>query len=218
MAIPRKIWTFWGGNEPPEMIKECLESQRKMCEDFGYEFNLINEENMCKDSRFVNEALNSDLGNGKWCKISDFLRHYYLYTYGGIWLDSDVLVLPGKNFDAFLDDGQMLAKEGIYIAASVIGAEQFSPLEWNTFMLAESNFRGDGTWIWETGMLHYNKMIESPNIPKPANTKVYPEEYFSPYNWQTGELNITENTICIHKFMGSWSGEAEKKIKEIINE
>lgn len=39
---------------------------------------------------------------------------------------------------------------------------------------------------------------------------IYPSDYFCPKDWQTGKINITENTYCIHHFNASWYGEKEK--------
>jgi len=48
---------------------------------------------------FVNEACEKK----KWAFAADYIRLYALYTEGGIYLDSDVLVK--KSFDEFLDNG-----------------------------------------------------------------------------------------------------------------
>ena len=38
----------------------------------------------------------------KWAYVSDYIRMYAIYNYGGIYLDTDVLVL--ENFDKFLNN------------------------------------------------------------------------------------------------------------------
>ena len=40
----------------------------------------------------------------------------------------------------------------------------------------------------------------------------YPSDFFCPKSHKTGEIRITENTICIHHFAGSWQ-PASLKIK-----
>lgn len=42
---------------------------------------------------------------------------------------------------------------------------------------------------------------------------VFPNEFFSPKSYETGEINITENTYSVHHFAASWHGSKEKIYK-----
>lgn len=197
--------------EIPELIKKCIDSQKQCAESFGYEHRLITLDNYYK-GRYVEEVRYSNLGNGRWCKMTDWLRHYYLYTEGGVYLDSDVEVLEGKNFDAFLDNKMFLCQEGPYVAAAIIGAEKGHPLCCRHIGAVEDNFRGNGGWIWEPGMKFFNDMYNAHKNDPSLGIKVYPTEFFEPYDWKTKKLNITENTITNHHFMGSWTDWPPKEI------
>ena len=48
-------------------------------------------------------------------------------------------------------------------------------------------------------------------IQKVAGIYVYPAEYFSPMDYETGEITLTENTRSIHHYMASWFNPHEKK-------
>lgn len=39
----------------------------------------------------------------------------------------------------------------------------------------------------------------------------YPNDYFCPKSYDTGKINLTENTYVIHHFSGSWKEEVDKK-------
>ncbi|MFP3393795.1 glycosyltransferase, partial [Brevibacillus sp. SIMBA_076] len=78
-----------------EFIEKCIESWEKHLPD--YEFVEWNEENFdINCNQFVKEAYEEK----KWAFVSDYVRLWALYHYGGIYLDTDVEVL--KGFDAFL--------------------------------------------------------------------------------------------------------------------
>ena len=199
--IPRKIFTMWFGDNPSELVKRCIKSQQIE----GYEHQIITLDNAYKDYRYVREAIETTkLGTGKWCKVSDFLRQHYLFTEGGIYLDADVEILPGKNFDALLDNQIFVGYEqNGTISSCVMGAEPHHPLQGIILSQVEDNFRGDGGWIWEPGMKYFIDTLNMINRPN-MGIKILPAEYFFPYDWQKKTTNITPNTITNHHFMGSW--------------
>ncbi|MFR1810092.1 MAG: glycosyltransferase family 32 protein [Terrisporobacter sp.] len=91
--IPKVIHYCWfGHNEKPELVKRCIESWKKYCPD--YEIKEWNEDNfdinICK---FTEEAYNKK----KWAFVSDFVRLYILYNYGGVYLDTDVELKESIN-------------------------------------------------------------------------------------------------------------------------
>ena len=89
MAIPKIIHYVWvGNNEKPKDIKRCMETWKKHLKD--YEIIEWNEKNFDIDSnKFVKEAYEAR----KWAYVSDYIRAYAIYNYGGIYLDTDVLVV-----------------------------------------------------------------------------------------------------------------------------
>ena len=40
---------------------------------------------------------------------------------------------------------------------------------------------------------------------------MYPAEYFCPKDHTTGEIHITDKTVCIHHFAGSWLRKSWKR-------
>lgn len=95
--IPKKLHFCWLSNDAfPSKIGKCIESWRVFLPD--YEIKCWNMDNFDVNTvRFVKEACSLK----KWAFAADYIRLYALYTEGGIYLDSDVL-LRG-NLDEYLD-------------------------------------------------------------------------------------------------------------------
>lgn len=92
--IPKVIHYIWLSNdEKPQLIKDCMASWAKIMPD--YQIKCWNMENI-PHNIWVDEAIKAK----KWAFASDYIRLFALYTEGGIYLDSDVLVK--KSFDDLL--------------------------------------------------------------------------------------------------------------------
>lgn len=114
MQIPKIIHYFyddidiWEKGKNPQ-IRMCMLSWKKHCPD--YELMLWHDKHpefqeILKSSLFVRKAYQLKL----WAFVSDYVRLYALYKYGGIYLDTDVQLLG--NFDNFLNDGLFMSIEG----------------------------------------------------------------------------------------------------------
>lgn len=127
--IPKIIhWCWLGGGGYPPLVRKCIESWRKFMPD--YEIICWDRDRFDINSvLFVKEACEQC----KWAFAADYIRLYALYNYGGIYLDSDVLVL--KSFDKFLNFGAFSAIEHCLssnrftcnIEAAIIGARAGHP-------------------------------------------------------------------------------------------
>ena len=97
--IPKKIHYCWLSGDPlPEKIQQCMQTwQRTMPE---YELVLWDTNKFDITSiPFVHEAYQQR----KWAFAADYIRLYALYTEGGIYLDTDVIVK--QKFDELLKCG-----------------------------------------------------------------------------------------------------------------
>lgn len=84
-----------GGKKTPS-VRRCIDSWRKVMPD--YEIKEWNERNFNLNSVvWTKEAILKK----KWSLASDYIRHYAIFTEGGIYMDTDVMVY--KKFDEFLD-------------------------------------------------------------------------------------------------------------------
>ncbi len=190
--IPKRIYTIWLSPEMPDIVKECVESRKLP----GYEHVLITNENYLRGNRYVDECISAR----KWVKASDYLRMHYLLE-GGIYLDADTKVI--KPFDDVLDNDMFACEEDNgFVANGIVGAIPNHPLILDYLDIVDRNFIGSGDLVFQAGMYLWTELTKERKYGK--SVKLYPMEWFLPFNHQTGRTNITENTHTIHYYLRSW--------------
>lgn len=230
MSIPKIIHYCWfGKSELPELAQKCINSWKKYCPD--YEIIEWNEDNFDLMSNiYVKEAYEAK----KWAFITDYVRLFVLYNYGGVYMDTDVEII--RNIDAFLGDKAFSGFESNgFIPTGIMASEKEG--KWAKLMLSYYDNRHfklpDGgldlttNVVTITNLTKENYEITLDNTLQVTNGDVvfYPSDYFCPKDFKTGKINITPNTYTIHHFSGSWHTEEEKsvirhrqKIKRIFGE
>ncbi|MFP3410794.1 glycosyltransferase [Bacillus sp. SIMBA_074] len=217
--IPKVIHYCWfGKNKKSEFIEKCIESWEKHLPD--YEFVEWNEENFdINCNQFVKEAYEEK----KWAFVSDYVRLWALYHYGGIYLDTDVEVL--KGFDAFLGHDSFSGfEDDITIPTGIIGAMKNSQAI-NMFLKYYDNrsfYLENGDLDTTTNVEIITEICSDQGFEANGSYQIlnngmhiYPKEYFCPKEYKTGILKVTKNTYCIHHFNGSWITKDKKFKKEI---
>lgn len=119
------IWIFWwqGLESMPQIVKICYNSILQNAND--HPIHLITKDNIIQytTTSLWNNIIFEWLNNGKIdiAYFSDILRMYLLYTYGGFWIDSTVLLTqPLDNFiqsSTFLYSGRRLHINNNYFAS-----------------------------------------------------------------------------------------------------
>jgi len=119
--IPKKIHYCWYGTQPmSKTIQKCIASWKIHLPDF--EFILWNESNSDLSHPFVKQALKDK----KWAFVSDYVRLKVLSQQGGIYLDTDMLLL--KSFSELLNQECFVGLESEnFISCGVIGAKMQHP-------------------------------------------------------------------------------------------
>ena len=129
--IPKIIHYVWLGDGPlPEEMQRCIDSWKKWMPDYQLvKWDESAIRNM--DSVFIREALEEK----KWAFASDVVRLYAVYQYGGIYLDTDVMVY--RSFDSLLDNRAFIGRENsmhqiahtmeVYLTTCCFGAEKGNP-------------------------------------------------------------------------------------------
>lgn len=116
--IPKTLNYCWfGGKKKPKLVRDCIVSWKKNMP----EYNIIewNEKNSDLFHPFVKEAYRLK----KWAFVADYVRLNVIYENGGIYLDTDMMVL--KSFDAFLDSSCFFgAEDSDFISCGIMGAKQ----------------------------------------------------------------------------------------------
>ena len=207
--IPKKIHYVWvGGNEKNNTIKQCMKTWGKHLE--GYEVIEWNENNFDIDSHpFVKAAYKAK----KWAYVSDYIRAYVIYKYGGIYLDTDLLVLD--NFDRFLNNRAFVGFENPqYPFTAVFGAEPGHPLVKDMIeyydRLDEYKFdfeKNNTISVSDLLIKKYHCKVGNKFQILDEDIAVYPD---------TVLCNPSENSISIHVFTGTWL-EGKKALARKIN-
>ena len=106
--IPKKIHYCWfGKNKMPLRLQNCIKTWRLAMPE--YEIREWNDDDLKEIplNKFVKEAYECK----RWAFVSDYIRLFILYTEGGIYLDTDVVVF--KSLDDMLDNNFFSAIEYI---------------------------------------------------------------------------------------------------------
>jgi mannosyltransferase OCH1-like enzyme len=87
-----KIWMYWDNptdrTSPPDYIELCWESIRKHCET-DFDVHIVTTENV---KQFLPNISDDFFQIAQINNKSNFLRYTLLKEYGGIWLDSDLVL------------------------------------------------------------------------------------------------------------------------------
>lgn len=196
--IPKKIHYCWfGGKEKPKSVLEYIETWKKFLPD--YEIIEWNEGNFdINKLRFTKEAYQAK----KYAFVADVCRLYALLLEGGIYFDTDVEVI--KNFDELLSNNVFIGWEcekSKRVGTAVIGSEVN-----NQFISKVYKYYSDLPFILDNGLFNSkpNTLVISSMLEKESNVVIYPTDYFSPIDFETKQIRITNNTYSIHHFSGTW--------------
>lgn len=227
--IPKIIHYCWfGRGEKSSLIKKCIESWKKYCPD--YEIKEWNEDNFKIDSViYVKEAYE----NKKWAFVSDYVRLWVIYNYGGIYMDTDVELI--KPLDELLKYDSFFSIEiSEYVNTGLgFGAKKNNQLvkrmlddyEDEHFIMEKKDEDLLACPIRNTNSIKdIYAMIEDKKIMKVIDNNAFlSADYFCPFNPKTGKMKKTQNTLGIHWFNASWrskktnvKGKLLRPIKRLI--
>lgn len=231
--IPKIIHYCWfGRNSLPKEALDCINSWKKFCPN--YEIKQWNEDNFDLESCvYAQEAYKAK----KWAFVSDYARFWILYNYGGLYFDTDVeLIAP---IDDIIEHGSYMGCEKKTDAR--VGNENYINsglglgMEPHLQIIKEilddyemSHFiKNNGTYdLVNNVVVRVTNIFQKYGFEKRRNTiqkieeiTLYPEDYFCPLNYYTGEMNKTDNTRSIHHYTATWQSSYQKfksKIKKRI--
>lgn len=209
IQIPKRIHYCWfGKKEKPNIVKKCIKSWQEKLK--GYEIIEWNESNFdINSNKFVKQAYES----GKFAFVSDYVRVYALYNYGGIYLDTDVEVYKKFSEDILSNSSFWGFEEKNFIATSTIGACKGNILikkfldSYNDKEFLKTN----GSIDTLTNVAIVTEIIRNLGLKLDGSYQklegiatIYPQEYFSPYDYINCYSKETENTYTIHYYYKSW--------------
>lgn len=220
--IPKIIHYCWFGRNPmPELALKCMASWKKFCPD--YQIMEWNEDtfDLVSAPLYVQQAYDAK----KWAFVTDFVRLYAVYEYGGIYLDTDVELC--KPLDPFTKNSAYFGFENEqYINTGLgYGAEKGHPLLKEMmddyahipFILPNGSFDLTPCPKRNTAVLLRHGLIPDGRRQQlDHGICILPTEYLCPVDYSTGILHKTRKTISIHWFSASWHTESEQKKMEAV--
>ena len=211
--IPKIIHYCWfGGKAKPELAKKCIKSWKKFCPD--WELREWNEANFpISDYPYARYCLE----NGKWAFLSDFVRLVVVEEHGGVYLDTDVELLKPLDslceYDAYYGfEDERYVNTGLGFGA-VAHHETVKAMK-ERYLALEPGEQGDFPLITcpqlNTKALKKLGLIKNGQRQSVAGAEILPSDYLSPYEYTTGRMRKTENTVSVHWYSKSWVSPAEK--------
>jgi hypothetical protein len=211
--IPKVIHFCWfGGKKKPKLVRDCISSWKKHLPD--YQIIEWNEKNSDLSHPFVKEACRQK----KWAFVADYIRLKKIEEFGGIYLDTDMMVL--KSFDSLLTNACFFGAEDLeFINCAIIGS-----LPKNSFIKSCSEeydfieFEKVAN-IWEISIPRiitqkfrnlYSFRDDFNEVVLYNDVKIYPPLYFYPFPYENRkELNnyskyIKDTSFAVHLWSSSW--------------
>lgn len=211
--IPKIIHYCWfGGKEKPKLVKDCYLSWEKNLAD--YEFKEWNETNADLSHPFVKMAYQLK----KWAFVADYIRLKVLYDQGGIYLDTDMMLI--KPLDKLLSNECFFGIEDQhFISAGIIGV-----IKKNEFIKKcldnYDNIKIDASTdfnlialplvITATFRTHYKFQLPLDEYQNTSDIMLYPTCYFYPlpnkkkYDIANYQNYIEPLTFAVHLWSASW--------------
>ena len=205
--IPKIIHYCWfGKGSKSDLILNCIESWHLILPDYRIiEWNEENFDiNICT---FTRDAY----GHRKWAFVSDYVRLWALYKYGGVYFDTDVEVL--KPIDSFLKNSFFTGFESKdFPVTAVMGSiPQFNMIADLLDFYSHYNFiNDDGSLNTKPNTYLLSDKIASYGIKRNGryqcvnNISVYPQIIFCPNNLSRIWNKPSKRSYSIHHFDQSW--------------
>lgn len=207
--IPKIIHYCWFGyNKKPRLVNNCIESWAKFFPDYKIvEWNESNFDIDCCD--YTKEAY----AEKKWAYVSDYVRMWVLFKYGGIYFDTDVEVL--KPFgDEILKLNSFSGIEAVsgLVSPGLVYACNPGDAIVNEILQSYKNehFLNMPAELIKTINKRTTEILDKygyihENVKQEIGTLViFPNEYFCCYDLQKHITVITEKSLSVHHYSASW--------------
>lgn len=208
--IPKIIHYVWVGEKPKyELVKKCIDSWKKNCKD--YKIIEWNEKNY--DLSRLPKVIKQAYKDRKWAFVADYIRLDILYNFGGVYLDTDMLLI--KSIDELLKYDFFIAKEKEdRLNAAVVGSIK------KHFFLRKVLDEYKSLDELDTIPRIITRIYKSLNDKiRKKKIKVLSIESFYPLPFEKRKDNymkyITEKTYGVHLWDYSWQHPLHKFLERI---
>lgn len=216
--IPKKIHYCWfGHNQKTQSMLRYIDTWKKCFPD--YEIKEWNEGNFDVDQlNFTREAYFAK----KYAFVSDVCRLYALYSEGGIYLDTDVIIL--KTFPDKLRSHKAFAgfEHEINIGTGIMGSEKNNPII-KEFLQCYNDmhfFKGIRYSLIPnvnlfTDILAKHGLKRNNTYQDLNDIVIYPQNIFCCKDCRIKEYYNVSESLSIHDFAGLWIDSRNSLYKRI---
>lgn len=209
--IPKVIHYIWLGTRPLDKVSiKCMKTWEKYLPD--YEVKKWGDEE-CRDIIAANKYASQAYEAKKYAFVSDYIRVYVLYHYGGVYMDTDVQIF--KPIDRFLSENAFSCfEEGGQIPTALMASEKGN--DWMKLLLEDYDHR---VFIDDKGVMDTSTNVETitrlsksmgfvPNGKEQIfgpGVHIYTKDYFCPIGLTNQNDDcFSDNTYAAHLYNGSW--------------
>ena len=216
--IPRIIHYCWFvQKKKPEFLVQCMNTWREKCPDYQIvEWNETNYD--VNKIPYVKEAYHEK----KYGFVTDIARLDILYEHGGVYMDTDVMLL--KNLDLLLYQSAFVGVEkwGNVNTGGLTGAIPRHPmikemLDYRKqfhFQKEDGSLNIETNGMYETVPFLRHGMRVDNTLQIINGVTVYPSSVFHPYDYMSCESQIQSCTFSKHYFYGGWMDESDLENRE----
>lgn len=213
--IPKTIHYVWLGDTMPSELTEYVSTWKALLPDYSFvRWSMDNWKNE-KEYPFVKKCLENQM----YAHASDVIRMDVLYSYGGIYLDTDVSL--HQSFDSLLESPLFIGR--IYrnlLGTAVIGSEKNNRVIGEILemykhltiedVLSGNRFDTNNSTLTYFFLDQYSEFkLENINQTMKDGTNIYKKEYF-----EQPSLDKTTN-FAVHHYMGSWRKNRKTQFERI---
>lgn len=234
--IPKIIHICWlSGDEFPKEIRVCLNTWKSILPDYSiWLWGKRPKDSLGLDITEKTFDINSikwtkqAFENKKYAFAADYIRLYAVYNFGGIYLDSDVMMF--KSFNDLLELPYFLGEDFIHgFEPAIFGAEKeckwikdvmciYNTLEFHSEESFMNNMALPKVFhrqLTQKYRFHYATKINDFSKLNSVIT-IFPKEWFNSRNYIKSIKSI--NAYCSHQFAGSWlkNTKSNKFLKNIF--
>lgn len=216
--IPKIIHYCWfGKSNVPGEFQKYIDGWKRLCPD--YEIRCWNESNYdVSKNAYMKKAYEDRV----WGFVPDYARKDIIYNYGGIYLDTDVELI--KKPDDLLYQEGFCGREGTRVNFGLgFGARAGLPIiKELRDMYDDIRFVKDASGKIKIGPEHETDLLKKYGLKSDGSYQiiegltVYPTDVLSGVNKYSGIPYMTNNTVTIHHYAGTWlTGETIRLRKKI---
>lgn len=236
--IPKIIHLCWlSGDTFPKDIAVCLESWKQHLNDYDV-WLWGKKPKDCLGVKMIEK--NFDIDSVAWCRqacevkkyafAADYIRLYALYNYGGIYLDSDVVVY--KSFDELLHLPYFIGEDRNHcFEPAIVGCEfgtawlgkVFERYEGRMFIKPDGSYDMHGLprvyadQLFDTYHFKILKNVPAKYEENEGVILVFSYRFFNSRDY-IGAVK-TKDSFCSHNFAGSWlksANEGKFRINNLV--